>query len=337
MRIKYLILLPLIFTALMYYSSCDDAGVNLNYFHQGVVNVTLNKFQAISPSVDGVYELWIVFDTSTGPYFRNIGSFNISPSGQIVDLSGNPKAFNLGSDTNFVNYAKYCFITIGGNGNPNDARLVAGSFLQYSDSATANLVMNDTNAVGRAMDPVINAVQAAMYILNEPTNNNNNCKSGVWFCDTLGNSSLPTGMGLDPNTSRWIFQGWVADTSNPSNPVYRSTGRFYDPYSADMDGAGPCAGNGSFYNKPGQDWVTSGNGCPGTINLGSGFCQVFITLEPANEAGPAQTSPFYVRLFWQNLIHPSLGCGTQDNLFSGKVTWNLIPSGHIQITKKVNL
>ena len=334
-KLKYLLFMPVVITASMYYYSCDDAGVNLNLFHQGLVTFSVENLKPLNSSVDGVYELWIVFDTSNGTYYRNMGSFNMSESGEILDLSGNHKEFILDADTIYVSNAQYCFITIAGNGIPNMPRLIAGTFTYYDDSVTANLVMNDANAVGTAVEPVIVNGSSAQYMLNQPTDNNTNCKSGVWFCDTLGNTTIPNGMSLNSNTSLWVYEGWIADTSNPSNPIYRSTGRFYDPYSTDMDGAGQCAGTGGFYNKPGQDWVASGSGCPGALNLGSGSCQVFITIEPAVENGTGLTTPFFVKLFWQNFIHPTLGCGRLDNVFGVLNTWGTIPRGHIQITKKI--
>jgi hypothetical protein len=136
---------------------------------------------------------------------------------------------------------------------------------------------------------------------------------------------------LSPGTG-WIFEGWVVDTTeNPIN--YHSTGRFYDPNSRDIDGAGPCAGTDSFYNKPGQDWVNNfPEGCPGTLILNSGKCQVFITVEPENEQGAASTSPFYVKLYWQNWIYPNLPCAYRDNLYNESFQGRLT-RGHIQILK----
>jgi hypothetical protein len=332
MKIKFIFILPLIVTALMYFYSCDDAGVNQNLFHQGVVSFSVVNLKTLNSSVDGVYELWIVFDTTNGTYFRNMGSFNIGPSGEILDLTGNNKEFILDADTLLTNNAQYCFITIAGNGNPDMPRLIAGSFTHYEDSVTSNLVMNDPNAVGLAMEPVVNG-SIVQYILNQPTDNNNNCKSGIWFCDTLGSSTFPNGMALNSNTSRWVYEGWIADTSNPSNPIYRSTGRFYDPYSTDMDGAGPCAGIGTPYTKPGQDWVTSGNGCPGAINLATGYYQVFVTIEPAIEGGSALANPFFLKIYLQSRIDHTLGCGRLDNVFGAANTWGTIPRGHIHITK----
>src|SRR5437667_906858 len=119
-RLRYFFLLPTISIAVTYYYSCDDTGVNPNAFRQGQINITLTNFRTLNTSFDGSYQLWIAFDTSA-VFLRNVGSFNISPTGQIVDLSGNPASFQLYADTIYASYASYCFISVGTDiGNPNN-------------------------------------------------------------------------------------------------------------------------------------------------------------------------------------------------------------------------
>jgi hypothetical protein len=325
---RHFFLLPIAAIAVMFYS-CDDSGTNPNAFRQGEISITLTNFRTLNTSVEGSYQLWIAFDTSA-VFLRNIGSFNIGAGGQIVDLSGNPMSFQLYADTIYAAFASYCFISVGTDiGNPNNPHLIGGTFAHYNDSVGTHITINDANGVGSALSPVI-ANGPAWYILAQPSNHNVNCFSGAWFCDALGNPFLPMGI-LAPGTG-WIYEGWVVDTSeNPIN--YHSTGRFYDPNSRDFDGAGACAGTDSSYNKPGQDWVNNfPEGCPGTWNLLSGTIQIFITIEPANEQGSALNSPFFVKLFWQNHIDPTVGCGTRDNLFNQSL-YSRLPVGHIHIQR----
>jgi hypothetical protein len=330
-KFRYLLLLPVIITAVPYFYSCDDTGVNPNAFRQGQITITLTNLKTLNLGVDGSYQLWIVFDTSA-EFIRNVGSFNINPGGNIVDpATGDPKSFALYADTIYAAYAKYCFVTVGTDiGNQNNPHLIAGTFAHYGDSVATDLALNDPNAVGPQLDPVIgNAL--AWYILSQPTTNNAACSSGVWYCDVSGNPYLP--MGALSGSSRWIYEGWAADTSNPSSPIYYSTGRFYDPYSPDLDGAGPCAGTNSFYNKPGQDWVNNfPEGCPGILNLLSGRFQVFVTIEPANEQGTALSTPFFAKLFWQTHVDVTVGCESRDNIFNQSL-YGRLPRGHINILR----
>jgi len=333
-KIKNFLLLPVIFILFLYYNSCDDSGITIDPALKGRVYLTQVNLKGLDPLVEGVYQLWIAFDTSTGVYFRNAGSFNISQSGVILDSAGSPKVFNLGSDTTKVGFAKYCFICVGGdNQNPVNPRLLAGTFTHYNDSVACNLTLTDTNAEVPALLPVF-ANSPAWYILRQASNNNINCQRGIWFCDTLGNPYIPNGMNLSAS-GQWVYEGWMADTSNPSNPVYYSMGKFYNPYAADMDRAGVCSPNpNGGFDKPGQDWELTGGGCPpGGLNLRDGVHQVFITIEPADENSAAQAKPFFLKLFWQNLILVTCSSSSpRDNIFNQN-QYGLLPKAHVQIYK----
>ena len=164
-------------------------------------------------------------------------------------------------------------------------------------------------------------------MLNSPTTNNANCSQGIWFCDTSSSPTLPDSLTL-PSSGGWIYQGWVVDRSINQ---YYSMGKFFNPHFRDLDTSGACAGPNPGYNAPGQDWIQTGGNCPPqAINLKSGNWAVFVSLEPSNEGSgsAADNTPFFFRLFLQNTIDQTIGCGQLDNLFS---QFLLYPSATIRI------
>ncbi|MGH2574472.1 MAG: hypothetical protein ACRDFC_02100 [Ignavibacteria bacterium] len=328
-KYKYIVISLLIFIPLIY-NSCDDAGITELAFHRaGDVTLTQSNLKPLNPTVDGVYEAWIKLDTLGGQWY-SLGRFNISLNGTIIDLSGNAMTFTFMGDTNQLHLAIAAMITVETSaftGQPGPLHLISGSLDTTADSAYGNLNLGGADALGSVGQTLIGGAQGCphgKYILRTPSNNNVECLKGIWFCDTLGNAHLPAGLGL--SGSPWIYQGWLKDRTNPNNPVYLTMGRFSDPYNADLDGKGPCAGPGNGYNKPGQDWVNPSSSC--VQNLNNGNYEVFITLEPTND--PALNSPFFVKLFAQTVIHSSLGCGRDDNLFNQCATF---PRVRIKINK----
>lgn len=319
MKIKSFFVFSVLIISFIYYS-CEDTGISPGAYRKGAISFSLKNVKHLDPDVEGVYQLWIAFDTSAGLYYRRAGSFNIDGNGGITYLDSIGR-LELYEDSVNTRFAQYCFVTITLGANDSDwwnkPRLIGGSFSLYSTDSIAvgpGLQMSDTSAFGPAISPVING-DTARYMLYEPTGNNLRCSRGAWFCDTLGNPLLPAGMQLNPATSKWVYEGWVVDTTNPNSPIYYSMGRFYDPYSADLDGAGPCRGSGIAFNKPGQDWVLEGGSCPPTdFYLNNGYMSIFITIEPANETGPAFNNPFPYKLYLRSgIVGPPfpLICGSR--------------------------
>ena len=129
----------------------------------------------------------------------------------------------------------------------------------------------------------------------------------------------------------WVYELWVADTSNPLNPVYYSAGRYKDPLGPDFDGAGSCSGPEVPYSKPGQDWVMEPciSGKPQDINNGN--YSIFITLEPSLEQNgtSAYSSPFFLKLYREESV---MGvCYFKGGMESIASNNNLIPDATLKI------
>lgn len=323
---KIKLLLPiLVVISTVFYYSCDDSGQLPTNLPAGqvVFTQTVNLY-TLNPA-DGMYNMWIqVRDTTGIPRILNLGRFNVTGSGALVDESGNPVTLKLNPiDTIDIIRAEYCIVTIEPAfvTDPGRTVILAGSFSSIADTMSAPLKMSDPLALGATGDTLLKNL-GRLYILNTPSNSGVNCNMGMWFCDTSGNSYLPN-TPLDPNGG-WQFRGWV---HNKLTDVYTTTGAFFDPNAADFDGAGPCRGDSSAYNAPGQDWVRDTiPGCQ-TINLTDGNYEVFIELEPK---GRVAAFPFGLKLYWQNIIIPNFNCRRIDNLFS---QFSRLPRAYVRITK----
>ena len=316
----------LITPLIIFYSGCDDSGVLPHLVPKGRITLTPTNLKTLDVNTDGWYNLWIGLDSAGNRLWYSAGEFNVDASGSPVDLSGNATSFGI-SDSNSLNLATKCMVTIEKQHNifPSLQRLISGNLAAISDSLSCIMDISGDLALGSAGAKLLTGV-GAYYILNSPTTHNASCYRGIWFCDVSGISHFPDSLAL-PNNGGWVYQGWLVDHSTNT---YYSIGKFYSPYAADLDGAGPCADTAAGYNAPGQDWIQTGGNCPSaSLNLHSGNCTVFVTLEPSNEVpgSASDNSPFFLRFFSQ-LIDPTVGCGQQDNLFNQRVTF---PTGRIRI------
>jgi hypothetical protein len=325
---KSFIFVLTVFVAVLFYS-CDDSGQNPKFTPKGQVSFTHINLKPLDPNIDGLYNLWLGIDSSGNTSWFNLGQFNINSYGQVVDAQGNNMVFTFNGDTTKLDNAKYSTVTIGND--PVGTVLLADHLIVNSDSVSGSLWMGDDLALGNIALHLYGQgypQASAYYNVSSPTSNNTLCKQGIWFCDSNGNNTFSDGLRLTQGNG-WIYEGWLNDESSNS---YYSTGRFYDPYNADLDGAGPCAGSsGPPYNKPGQDWTTSGAGCPNITNIFTGNFGVFITIEPENESGNSLLSPFFLKLFYQRDIVSSMTCKRLDNLFNQN-TLGAFPRGRLKIT-----
>lgn len=310
--------------------SCDDAGQGPNLIPKGQISLTHLNLKTLDPNVDGLYTLWLSIDSSGTLIWYSLGQFNINAYSQIVDAQGNIMVFEFPGDTNMLDNSKIATVTVGNSG-PLGTVLVSNAVTVNSDSVTGSLWMAHADAFGDVGSRIIGngyPVAHAYYHLSSPTTNNVQCLQGLWFSDTLGNNLFSDGLVL-PIGNGWVYEGWLNDESTNS---FYSTGRFYDPYNADLDGAGQCAGSsGPPYNRPGQDWITSGTGCPNITNISNGNYGVFISVEPENESPQGLAVPFFLKIFYQNNIAASLGCIRVDNVFNMSVTGGM-PRCKLRIT-----
>ncbi|MCC7159236.1 MAG: hypothetical protein IT281_06840 [Ignavibacteria bacterium] len=323
-KIKYLLPILVILCTVFYYS-CDDSGQLPTDISAGQIVFTQTVNLMTLDPADGQYHMWILVRDTTGiPRILNLGRFNVNGEGALVDGSGNPVTLKLNDvDTVDIARAEYCIVTIEPvfATVPGRTVILAGSFTSIADSVSAPLKMSDPLALGSTGDTLLKNL-GRLYIINTPTNGGVNCNKGMWFCDTSGNSYLPNAQ-LDPGGG-WQYRGWV---HNKVTNVYTTTGAFFNPLAADLDGAGPCRGDSSAYNAPGQDWVIDTiPGCGG-INLTDGNYEVFIELEPKDRIGAL---PFGMKIYWQNIIIPNFNCRRLDNLFS---QFSKLPRAYVRISK----
>jgi hypothetical protein len=319
---------------IMVYYGCDDSGVLPHNLPKGRIALTPVSFKPLDQNIDGWYNLWIGVDSGGRRIWYSSGEFNISSSGGIVDLNGNAITLQFNDDTNSLSFATRALITIEKQHNvfPSAQRLISAVLTSHSDSLYGSMDVSGDLALGTVGTKLLTQT-GGHYIVRTPTDSNRSCSQGLWFCDTLNNPSLPfgpTGLIL-PDSGGWVYEGWIV---NHITNTYYPMGKFTNPYAADIDGAGPCAGIlGAGYNAPGQDWILTTGSCPNPpLNILSGNFGVFISLEPSNETpgSPADNSPFFFRVFGQNTIDHSLRCGQSDNLFN-ESNVGLFPSANIRI------
>lgn len=288
-----------------FFLSCDDSGVIHSFGIKGTIYFRPYNLPHLTETVDGYYELWVRLDSSgIGTYF-SCGKFNIGYDGSVINTAGEPMTFSFSGDTNNLYRASVALITVepfGTNNTfPGPIRLMScGLTLSpFADSIYGAMSVTGDEAMG-SFGYKFTRGQDAHFTVMTPTGSNLTCLQGLWFCNSDGSAGFPTGMNLPPNFP-WIYEGWVIDTSNPSNPIYYSTGRFTDPCHADLDSAGPCLGPNQGFDKPGQDWVEDSclPGKPKITNLVNGHYIVIVTLEPANEqpGTAAYNTPFPLRLY----------------------------------------
>jgi len=341
MKTKNFLILALIFSLSIIYFSCDDSGVNVYAIHRGTISLTIKNFKPLNKDVDGLYEAWLRFDTSTTySYYWSLGLFNVDANGNPVDSNGQSMSFKYTGDTTKLYQVTHCLITVeppGRSGYATGPRIIDCVLTKYTDSLAGDLNIGGPealDAVGRAL---LANPSGGYYTLMGRTSNNpaQDCIRGIWLCGVTGDSALECLGAL--SGSGWVYEGWVADTLSSGGPYYYPVGRFSDPRHADNDGAGPCAGPNTVnaYDKVGQEWIQPNcfSDKPNIFSLTAGYYQVFVTLEPASEqpGSQAYNRPFPFQLLRQGFIS-TVGCNRVDNLFNPQnQSGGLYPKGHFSI------
>jgi hypothetical protein len=339
MKKKFNVVLIFAIAAALILNSCDDSGIQHLTHQKGIISFTQKNMKRMDPGMDGVYELWLLLEVSGVSQWHSLGKFNIGLDGvSMVDLNEQPMTFKFNGDTTFLSNATYSAVSIEDTNvhfTPSSAKFLSAKLGVNQDSIWGNLYIGgelSLDAAGRNLY----TVSQGLYNVQTPTTGLGypECYKGIWFTTITGDTAgLPQSIALTPGKG-WIYEGWVADTSIPSNRIYYSVGRFYDPTSADNDGAGPCAGPNPGYNRPGQDWIQQG--CTGKkeiVNLTAGFYMVFITIEPEYETPPAANfyNPFPFFIFRQSMV-TSLGCKRLDVMFNIPKAFGLFPEAKLYIT-----
>lgn len=307
---KTLLILTLISLS-YYFFSCDDSGTPPE--GPGRINVGFSTLPPLNKDIDGFYELWAVFDSSSSHRYVSLGKFNIDGNGIPVDSFNQAKNFTL-PDSNLahdLSYLRYGLLTLEPPGDPSispsNQIFLAAPFVKSGDTLKSTMIIGDDNALG-STGRTLTTANRGLYMIYSITDNPQYCSKGVWYCDAAGQTGFPAGLDLAGNTG-WIFEGWMREKT--TGATY-SIGRFDSPYHADLDGAGPCSIGGTPYDVPGQEFIDTN--CTNVGSFVSGNYETFMTLEPRNET-TGLNLPFF-KLYYQDNIIPGVGCKRFDNLFN---------------------
>lgn len=326
------LLLIFVLTVTLIYPGCDDAGVTTVNQNSTFSSVNLKPLET---SDSAVYEMFVNIDSSGGSIFCSMGKFNINPTGQAVDLSGNAKNFKFNFTPNLPLLAD-AFVTIEpvvDNDTLPNGPVIMGSTRAYVNGVlTYYMSMQYQGALGSIASQF--STDEAKYTFATPTDGDpsSQWRRGIWFTtDDFGNSP---GISCQSVTStNWRYHAYVISSLN-STYIY-NVGKFSNPNSGDdFDG---CLSNvGPPWSKPGQDWLMPN--CPGSIpdidssangNLNSGNFQALITIEPANRPANLTNTPFYIHLFFGNI--GTAGYGSNSTL--PNVSSSFLPTATLTITQ----
>lgn len=246
----------------------------------GPQNVTM-IFENLAPldeAVEGHYEGWAMVNGSP----VSTGVFNVDAQGAPVELNGGGaiSEFDAGVD---ISEATAIIITLeppqDNDPDPSEIKMMFGAV----SGAEAPLMLNVPDRA------VIEASTTGAFILATPSDNPgvpDNDDMGIWYLTVPG--PAPGFLNLPDIGPNWIYEGWIVDLTDPSNPVPYSTGTFSMASAADSDAAG-CNGGGPPF--PGQDFVAFH--CGPILDLDTGNFAAVISIEPTpdNLPGPFQVKP----------------------------------------------
>ncbi|MDZ7268385.1 MAG: hypothetical protein ONB48_11690 [candidate division KSB1 bacterium] len=258
---------------------------------------------------EGHYELWLSFPQDAtrlqkpvhgDEAYVSFGKFNLTDSGQLVDLHGRAMVFAPPPGTEVdINLAVDALLTIEQENDTDKrpgARLLGGEFTGSDRRATATLRADSKDAVGFDFTR-----SSGSYILQTPsTLDTLDFNRGLWWMLPNGGSGLGNWPALS-DTSGWQYEGWLVDHTG-AQPHFYSTGTFSRASGADADGPGATAGSSNGPAFPGQDFVQAAAGIPLLPPLDNGNFAVQVTLEPVPDNS---RQPFYLVILRDDRIEPN--------------------------------
>lgn len=206
-----------------------------------VRDVLVLDLEGLAPLENGFhYEGWAIIGGSP----VSTGKFNISSTGAIVDLLGNPLPGNEFDTDRDLGGATDIVISIEPAGDiddlPSATKVLAGPVA----GGVADLTVGAFQALGHDF-----GAAEGNYILATPTTAPDTADelSGIWFLD-LATGTPATGLILPPAPTGWKYEGWVVVNGQPV-----TSGKFTAPDQA--DDSAPYGGSGSGPDFPGEDFV----------------------------------------------------------------------------------
>ncbi len=253
-------------SALATLSGCGGSTSSTVTPTRAVLKITNNGLPTLANGYH--YENWVLVGGKALP----AGKFNISASGQVVNLDGSVVAkgeFDTGRE---LTGATSIVVTIEPTGDtdtiPAKTHIVAGDVV----SNAANLTVGHAMALGNSF-----ASAAGGFVLATPTNGDgNNENSGVWFLKLEGGPKQ--GLTLPVLPEGWKYEGWTVIGSTPV-----STGRFRSTVGADESAL--FSGTLAAPAFPGEDFLRNapaGLSFPTDVRGG----KAVISIEPDTDDSP---------------------------------------------------
>lgn len=254
--------------------SSPTSPTPMNPTDQGVLALNLSGVEALTNGFH--YEGWAIINGAP----VSTGKFNVSSSGNLVDLDGNVITGGQFSVSADLTSASAIVITIEPAGDtdtvPADTKYMGGDL----SGSTASL----TVAHGSSLQNDFSSASGA-FILATPTNGaGNNELSGVWFL-SLASGMPSAALDVPALPAGWAYEGWVVFREGPV-----STGTFTDP--AASDDAAPYSGGLPGPPFPGEDYLQ--NAPPGfnfPTNLAGNTVVLSIEPVPDNDPAPFTLKP----------------------------------------------
>ncbi len=267
-----------------------------------VVEKVSLSVENLPPLQSGYYQLWVTFYQFNTPAgvdspmhegeFVSVGAFNVAADGTLRGLAGGAPTFQLpaGADSHLL---KDIVVSVQTQATEQPQSIIMGGIIQGDAVvAFANLSIAYADAF-RTNFASATGVCTVVSPTSPPDSN-----SGAWFV-RLG-TPLTAGLrNLPALPNGWRYEGWVVQPAAGNRVTYLSTGKFARADSADLDGAGPYAGNaGQPFNFPGQDFI-QGLRIPNLLASGHAF---MVSVEPVPDNAP---EPFFLRVLQSQPIGAS--------------------------------
>ena len=234
------------------------------------ISLDLTGMQPLSNGYQ--YEVWLVF----GSKVRSVGKFQSDTSGQVIPTEGfllHGQSLALPVDSTHITEILITIEPPGeDDGRPSETRYLAGTIV----NGGADLTVSHPLALGVSFRRA-----KAFYILSSPSSTGlEDWKSGIWWLDLMGDSTLAgePGLHLPELPAGWLYEGWVEVSGQAL-----TTGRFHQVFGHDFDS--PYNGPLPVPAVPGEDYILNapeGLAFPTDIRGG----RIFVSVEPYPDDDP---------------------------------------------------
>jgi hypothetical protein len=222
------------------------------------------------------YEGWAIINGSP----VSTGKFNVSPAGDITDLSNSVIANGEFTVSQDLSNSSAIVITIEPNGDTNpdpaDTHVLAGDVASNSATLTAG----HGAALGNDF-----STAAGEYILATPTSTTaSDENSGIWFL-SLASGSPAVGLTLPTLPAGWKYEGWTV-----INGIPVTTGTFTNVMDFDENDFYSSTESGPPF--PGEDFIMNAPaGLTFPTDIAGGTAVISIEPSPDDDSAPYTLKP----------------------------------------------